>query len=328
LSDSAQWVAPAAGASFDTYVDLRRRIDPWRQLGPEVDSLTPEEARMGSALQPVWSADRDTLARWRELGGHVTGVHAADYVNPEPGRTDRLQREFQRLLAATDGLWVEEPAALGGFGLMSPEGRYNADTLRYLRAVALLQDAAVVEEFRHQPHRPVVWEIGAGWGGFAHHFTSLCPDVTYLMTGSPELLLLAAVYLATVAPRARFRLFDVERPDAFWTAWHDVDFALAPESIVSARWPVPVELTIDLAMLERMSGVRVAAHVQRAHASGSRYFLSECPVAETADALDVAAAIHRCYWPHPVCVPHRLGKRLALDDPRRTYTFGWRRLQL
>jgi hypothetical protein len=288
--------------------------------------MTAGEQEIVAALQPLWTATPDVVGRWRQFGGCVTGVHAADYESDAPG-TGRLAVECQRLFgAAGRAIWVEEPGTLGGFGLRGPAGRYNADTLRFLRVLLLLQDAALLAEFRgRQSRRPIVWEIGGGWGGFAQQFKTLHPDVTYLITAPAELVLLSAVYLATACPGARLRFYDPARPATFWSGWEDVDFAFAPDGIVGEPWPVSLDLAVDLAMLERMSAERIRVHVDRAHAAGARYLVSECPSAAVG-AADLRALFETRYWSHPVSVPRFLGKRLALSDPARTYFLGWRRL--
>ena len=183
--------------------------------------------------------------------------------------------DVRRLLArGNPALWVDEPAALGAFGFNFDKKRFNEDTLRSFRVISLLEDAALLGEFRRASPRPTVWEIGGGWGGFAYHFKTLCPDVTYLITGRPELFLLSAVYLMTLFPGARFRFYDPGDPDAFWRDWSSVDFAFAPECLVPRMQPRPLALTIDMMALERMSASRVCLHVQRAYDLGSRYFAS------------------------------------------------------
>ena len=63
---------------------------------------------------------------------------------------------------------------------------HSEDTIKFALAATALQDGAVFTAFRAAARRRVVWEIGGGWGGFAYHFKTLCPNVTYLITGSPS----------------------------------------------------------------------------------------------------------------------------------------------
>jgi hypothetical protein len=246
-----------------------------------------------------------------------------------------MERDLVRLLEKGESsLLVDEPAALGGFGFQGCGKTYNEDTLRYFRAVSLLQDAALIKDFRDGPPRRTVWEIGGGWGGLAYQFKTLCPDVTYLITGTPDLFLVSAVYLMTMFPAARFRFFDANEPDAFWRDWDQVDFAFASERAVAGMRPPSLDLTLDLMALERQSPARIEMHVQRAYALGCRYFLSVCPVGDhdPSVASAVGPVVERWYWPHPVSTHAGLAKRLALAGAKgssieRTYFLGWRRLR-
>ena len=60
----------------------------------------------------------------------------------------------------------------------------------------------MLDEIR-APGRKLVWEIGAGWGGFAYQFKTLFPDVTYVIVDLPELFLFSATYLMTLFPEAK-----------------------------------------------------------------------------------------------------------------------------
>lgn len=322
--------------AFEHYLRVRDQVRGLRELEAHRDDWTPSERSMISALAWLWDAAPESIATLRHRADAVSGVRAADYHQASPLTRMRLERELARLLEEGDRtLWVDEPQALGGFGFRSGGLLYNEDTLRSFRVISLLQDAALLSELRDARSRRTVWEIGGGWGGFAHHFKTLCPNVTYLITGTPNLFLLSAVYLMTLFPAASFRFFETARPDAFWQDWDAVDFAFAPEFIVAGMQPAAVHLTVDVATLERMNETRIALHVGRAHELECRYFFSVCPSQDPdpAVASPVRPIVERRYWPHPVSAPAYLAKRLAVragnQRPfRRTYFLGWRRLHV
>jgi hypothetical protein len=170
-----------------------------------------------------------------------------------------------------------------------------------------------------------VWEIGGGWGGLAYHFKTLCPDVTYLITGPPEMLLMSAVYLATLFPASRTRFYDPTCADAFWEDWQNVDFAFGPESVVPALRPPSLDLVVDNSAMTEMTPSRAEYHAARAHALGCRYFLTTSPPPEEDSAgLPVHEIAGRFYWPHALAVPDFLDWRLVAH--RRQFWLGWRRL--
>lgn len=328
--------ARSASAAFEHYIHVRDRVRRQLETMPSNGDVTPSERRVLGALAPLWDAGPETIAVLRQHGAAVSGIRAADYAEDVARSVKfRFERDMRRLLRRGAGaLWVDEPPALGGFGFTTHGRRFNEDTLRSYRVISLLEDAALLGEFRGPAPRRTVWEIGGGWGGFAYHFKSICPNVTYLVTGRPELFLLSAVYLMTLFPASRFRFYDPADPDAFWQGWDGIDFAFAPEAVVARMQPPSLALTVDLMALERMNGARICLHVQRAYDLGSRYFASICP-SERLDT-DIAAAVQpaldRFYWLHPVCAPESLAKRLSLSpgegSVEQTYFLGWRRLQV
>ncbi len=188
--------------------------------------------------------------------------------------------------------------------------------------MSFLKDAGVLSPFRRAVPRRTVWEIGGGWGGLAYHFKTICPEVTYLITGQADMLLLSAAYLMTLFPSANVRFYEPETPRAFWEDWHAVDFAFAPEHVVGAIPDNRVDLTVDVAMLDRMTPARAARHVARAHETGSPYFLSLCAHTETGGNAEapVPGTIERFYWRHPMCAPRYLGRRFATKAGTRYET--------
>ena len=331
---SQQDTVSSSTTAFELYLEVRNSIRSYRDMATPADAFTQPERRMLSALDAMWDASPSIVSLLRQHCHPISGVCASDYHDPKRSLRARLDDEVARLLEHGDrALWIGEPAALGGFGIDALGTLYNEDTLRFFRVILLLRDAAVLKEFTGPGPRRTVWEIG-GWGGFAYQFKTLCPHTTYVITGASELLLFSAVYLMTLFPSARFRFYDRGCPDAFWTDWDAIDFAFAPESVGLEMQAPRLDLAVDLMTLERMTTSRIAAHVQRAHDLGSRYFVSMCPSGnpDAALASPVIPSLDRYYWPHPISTSRYLAGALAArprekDPVPRTYFLGWRRLR-
>jgi hypothetical protein len=287
---------------------------------------TSSERELLADLDELWRADADTVADLRRFGKTLSGVRRSNYKGERAELVkQRLDRDRLKLLEHGDpGLWVNEPAVLGGFGLHGDNVFYNEDTLRFFRIACLLNDAALVREFRVRTPRSTLWEIGGGWGGFAHYFKTLFPDVTYLITAPPTLLLLSATYLMTLFPDARFRFFQPAHPAAFWRDWESIDFAFAPDMAIDQLRPVKVAITVDIGMLERMDGARVRAHVQRAFDLDCRYLLSVCLDDEAQNASSVRTAVEARYWLHPMATRAYLDRYLLVRSG--AFLLAWKRL--
>jgi hypothetical protein len=326
--------------AYDKYVAVRDRV---RQMcaggngnGGAPLSLTEAEQRMVSALAHLWDATPDTIGTLRRWCGPITGVRASDYDTPKSSLEMLLRREHRRLRRQVGpGLFVGEPMPLGGFGYVAKDGRFNEDTLKFFNVLVALQDAAIIEEYQRGPERRLVWEIGGGWGGFAYQFKTIHPNVTYLITGAPEMLLVAAVYLMTVMPDARCRFYGESPGGQLWDDWETVDFMFAPETAVDTLRPPRVDLTLDIMAMRHMSLERVRAHVERAFDAGSRFLYSLLPASAVADgAPPFWDIIEQRYWPHRV--PPRQIAEPALDasgptmpsDLEYAHLVGWRRIRV
>jgi putative sugar O-methyltransferase len=181
-------------------------------------------------------------------------------------------------------MFVPEPQVLGAFGVWRDGDFYNEDTIRGFSALVALQDGAVLDTCRRAPARRLVWEIGGGWGGFAHQFKTICPNVTHLITGVPESWLLSAVYLMTLFPHARFRFYGDAPAEDLWANWDTTDFVFVPEGAIPGA-AARLDLTLDLGTLRHMDATRIAAHVRRAFDWGRRKLYSLLPAGAPADLM-------------------------------------------
>lgn len=303
---------------------------------PGALGLAPAEQRMAVALAPLWDASPEVIASLRRWTEPITGVRPADYDDPPRELARRLKNAVGTVRRhAGEDLFVEESPLLGGFGVEWHRRRYNDDTVRFFKALVGLRDGGVLAECRTGASRRLVWEVGGGWGGFAFQFKTVCPNVTYLITGFPELLLVSAVYLLTAFPHARCRFYDAASPDDLWNDWEQIDFVFAPDAAVAAFETPPIHVALDIMALQAMNEPRVALHVQRAFDRGSRYFFSQVPGPCFRDDVPaVWQAMGQRYWLHQVPPPldaaffvvDRFHDAPAIDD--YAHTVGWRRLRV
>jgi hypothetical protein len=294
--------------------------------------LTAVEQQMVARLGHLWDATPETIAALRQWCEPITGDRPADYAEGSSESFIRLKRDvpFLRRQDAND-LFVQESPLLADWvqARARPLQRRHDSVFKALTA---LNDAAVLDEFRGNTPRRLVWEIGGGWGGFAFQFKTICRNVTYLITGLPETLLVSAVYLMTAFPDARFRFHSASTESDVWSDWESVDFILAPESAVPDLKPPRVDLVIDLMALRNMSDHRVVWHVQRAFDFGARYFYSIEPgPIFPATPSSAWRAIETLYWPHPI--PPRLDASVFVSGASMpqvddyAHLVGWRRIR-
>jgi hypothetical protein len=320
--------------AYDNYClvrDWARRVSSAENVG---FPLTPSEQRIAAALAPLWDASPEaisTLRRWTEP---ITGVRPADYDNPSRDLALGLKYAVATLRRhAGVELFVQELPLLGGFGVEWHRQYYNADTVRYFKALVALQDGGVLGDCRGERRR-LVWEIGGGWGGLAFQFKTVCPNVTYLITGMPELLLVSAVYLMTAFPAARCRFYGESSDNGLWHEWEQVDFVFAPDCTAADLHPPALDMMLDVMVLDSTSSERLALYVDRAADLGARYFFSQLPGPCFPEAIPrVWRAIERRFWLHQVPPPldasaffvEDLNQAPVIDDYAQA--IGWRRLR-
>ncbi|MGH2838827.1 MAG: hypothetical protein ACRDJY_10860, partial [Thermoleophilaceae bacterium] len=148
------WVLDVAGASDD----------PSRYWAEELETL-----------DFMLDASPLVIRRLRHHTYPITGVRAYDYRRGKEAHTAAYQAKLDALAKlGGEPLRVPEAPTLGGFGHRLESGLWNIDTLKFHEVLVALELGAALEPFR-AGGRPIVWEIGAGWGGFAYQFKTLFP---------------------------------------------------------------------------------------------------------------------------------------------------------
>jgi hypothetical protein len=208
------------------------------------------------------------IERLRHHAQHVTGVRPYDHRSG----ADEKRGLFAEKLAALrelggDDLLVPEPELLGGFGFEIGGALFNIDTLKFYEALIALQRAGLLTQFREPAGRPIVVEIGSGWGGFAYQFKTLFPGTSYVLVDLPELFVFSAVYLMSAFPGARVAFWDDEQPlDPDTLAEHD--FVFVPHTSLAAIPAAQIELALNMVSFQEMTTEQVQSYVDRLFALG------------------------------------------------------------
>jgi len=228
-----------------------------------------------------------------EVASRIAALRGARPDEYRPGSDQARQRFESKLRMLTelegDALLVPEAPALGGFGYEIHGALYNLDTLKFFEALVALERGAVLDEIR-APERRLVWEIGAGWGGFAYQFKTLFPDVTYVIVDVPELFLFSATYLMTLFPEAKVNFHGGgDEPD-----WDGVDFAFVSAYASDSLHSLQPDLTLSMDAFEEMRTEQVDGYARLAWELG-------CPFMYSFNRVDsVREVLGRYYWLHEV----------------------------
>ena len=225
---AARLDALRASAPWGHYVAAREHVlamlDAQRSAADAPSAYWREEL---SGFEYLLDASPLVVERLRHHSYHVTGLKPYDY---RTGKDAALFEEKFRVLCelGDPALLVPEARELGGFGFEIDGELYNIDTLKYFEVLIALDRAEVLRDFREGGERRIVWEIGAGWGGFAYVFKRLFGNVTYVITDLAQLFLFSGTYLPTVLPDARIAWLEDAAAAAAFSDWEQTDIVLAP----------------------------------------------------------------------------------------------------
>ena len=316
--------ALSTGAAYRNYLTVRDRVlemlDRGAADGTERPSGYWREELAG--FEYMLDASPLIVDKLRHHSYHLTGLKVYDYRTGKDEYERRLREKLDALLeVGGEQLFVPERAELGGFGFRHGDGLFNVDTLKFFEAMIALDKGAVLTPLREGRERHVVWEIGAGWGGLAYTFKSLCPNSSYVIVDLPQVFLFSAVYLMTVMPDARFA-FHGEGPLA--SLVRENDFVFVPHWAVDELDLPRLDLTLNMVSFQEMTTAQVEAYVDAAWRLGSQIPLQPQPrpVALQHRAVergrDHRAAVLASRDPGPRHVLHRASRKVKKAKPPGT----------
>jgi hypothetical protein len=293
--------------AYRAYLRARERVLAMldREPGPEADVHRPSAYWREELENFTYMLDASPLVieQLRHHAFHLTGLRVYDYRSNRDKPKALLAQKLGALieLAGTD-LLVPEDRRLGGFGFEIDGALYNVDTLKFFEVLIALERAALLRPFRAPAERRIVWEIGAGWGGFAYQFKTLFPKTTYVVTDLPQTLLFSATYLMTCFPEAR-AVFDGEGPDGGLPAdWAEADFVFVPNTRLDIVRPPRLDLTINMVSFQEMTTAQVESYAAHAFALGCPflYSLNRDRSPYNPDLTSVREVLGALYWLHEV----------------------------
>ncbi len=333
-----QMAARRAAPVYQAYTRVRSQVLGLLALGRNrrLTGHAPSAYWSGELAKFEYMLDASPLIidKLRHHTHNLTGLHPNHYRQS----LGKQRRGFAEKLAALRvlddaGLWMPEAPLLGGFGFDIEGELVNIDTLKFYEVLIALQLGAVLPDMRQTTHRKLVWEIGAGWGGFPYQFKTLCPNVTYVITDFPELFLFSATYLMAAFPEAKVRFYGEVPPQDTFKDWRDLDFIFLPDTFHAAVRPDQVDLTINMVSFQEMTTQQVEGYVRRA-------FELECPFlyslnrdrsSHNDELSNVRSIVGQHYWPHQIdLLPVSYTKMLHEDpdelDRGYKHVVGWRRV--
>jgi hypothetical protein len=329
---AAQRQSPA----YRNYEFVRDRVLDMRAAAAQVPGYKPSAYWEEELANFDYMLDASPLIvdKLRHHSFHITGLRVYDYrSNRDRWRERFIDKRRALLKYGRRELLVPEWRPLGGFGFDIEGELYNIDTLKFFEVITALDRGSVLQEFRANADRRMVWEIGAGWGGFPYQFKTLCPNVTYVITDFPELFLFSATYLMTAFPDAKVRFWGEEPFAETLANWRNYDFIFAPNYAVAEFVPERLDLAVNMVSFQEMTQAQVTDYVTRVHALNCPflYSLNRDKSSYNRELESVSEIIARYFWPHEISILHVPYTRMMDERPLPNdykHVIGWRRVQV
>ena len=332
----ARIAALRASPGFQNYLYVRERVFEMRAQVDADPNYTPsaywkEELANFEYMLDASPLIIDTL---RAHSFHITGLHVHDYRSGRDRKQVRYADKLHALLAqGKPELFVPEPAALGGFGFSIDGHLVNLDTMKFFEVLLALDKGAVLDEFRGDGERKLVWEVGAGWGGFPYQFKTLCPNTTYLISDFPELFLFSATYLMTLFPGAKVRFWGEEPAERIFANWRDYDFIFMPNTALADLTPDRLDLAVNMVSFQEMTSAQVTSYVAKSYELGARfiYSLNREKSSMNSELDSVTRIISQYYWPREVQILKVSYQKMLDEAPTKSdykHVIGWKRVRI
>lgn len=188
-----------------------------------------------------------------------TGMKLRDHIgttsSPMP---PNLANRFDELTSGLPKeLMANPPGILGEIGWHWKGRILNVDVIAYQERLSLIYKAGLYNKIKDK-ERPVIVEIGSGYGALACFLKQAIPQAQILLCDLPESLALAAVYLRIAFPEYSHFIYDEEEPDE---ANSNADFVYIPNFLFN-QWSIKnIDLAINTLSFAEMTVEQVRDYV-------------------------------------------------------------------
>jgi hypothetical protein len=212
------------------------------------------------------------IRKLRHHSFHITGIRPYDYRIKADLKRENFEARLHALVElGGDRLLVPESPALGGFGYEIDGRLINVDTLKFFEVLIGMERAGVLAAMRALD-RPMVCEIGAGWGGFAYQFKTLFPSCRFVVVDFAELFLFSATYLGALFPEATMAFCGTRETPTVADA--QADFVFVPHTMAGQVPVLPLDLTVNMVSFQEMTDGQVRAYADMAADAGCPWLYS------------------------------------------------------
>lgn len=221
-----------------------------------------------TSLDYLLHASPQLISRLRDHCHWLTGVRSYDYKSHHQHKSGEIRSKFLKLQALEPNLpFIGEPGVLGDFGFSIDGQLVNLDTLKFHESIIALYRSGLISELKAIP-RPVICEIGAGWGGFAAMLLKHVPNAQLVIVDLPHTLIFSATYLPTAFPNLSIGFVGAKD----FTGDEDIIF-MEPKAFGST-FKQQITLGINMVSFQEMTEIQVRTYSRILSDLGSQYIYS------------------------------------------------------
>jgi putative sugar O-methyltransferase len=147
-------------------------------------------------------------------------------------------------------------------------------------SLRLLFHSIITDNILHNTkfsNRPIIWEIGAGYGGLARILKSYIPNSCHILLDLPETLTYCSYFIAYNFPDKKIAYLSdiIDRLDEFETIIKEYDFIIIPPWVSPYIPKSSIDLVIDTYSMSEMSKVYAKYyihHIDRTLKNGGYFY--------------------------------------------------------
>ena len=219
--------------------------------------------------------------------------------------------------------WIGAPHACGEYGHIDDGLLINVKVLTWQSIFGDIWHNGVFPRLE-EVDRPVILEIGAGYGGVSHHMNSVFPNSLYFVVDLPTTLLFSVAYLTMLHGPDKVVLMDDSSPSDP-AAYKDASFVMVPNFLLSNLEPFLFDLAINMDSFQEMTESQVTTYLEfLAPRTDLLYSKNIDEFENTTDKVAVSTVLQRYFditpiapWPTGPLSPYKNARKFAGNIRRK-----------
>jgi putative sugar O-methyltransferase len=248
-----------------SYLDVREYVQRIRKSESYLSDYWQEESK---SMEYMYNATPEILANLRDHCHWISGVRSYEYKNHHTHDRKRFEIKYKQLKHLAPNLTpVLEPKVMGGFGFEIDDYLVNVDSLKFYESAIALELSGILSYLK-RCNRPIIVEIGAGWGGFAAVLKKIIPHCQYIVIDIPATLLFSGTYLGQIFPESSKKFIENLTLDP------KEDLVFCAHSELDKLRITEVDLVINMVSFQEMTGSQIEEYANWAQRSKTKYLYS------------------------------------------------------